>query len=168
MEYTTIFYCCITFLILGFIYDERVKTVVCNAIKTVELRSEKIAKIAATEAAMLAADDAAAETLASVNSRINQVLEDSTRRYTRGQQQVDHALQELRQSVAESQGILTKNRQIQECIKKIIDDAPAIKDASNDIVILKKNLKNWIVELISDNFNVKKKWDYGECRGFPN
>ena len=168
MDYTTIFYSCITFLILGFIYDERVKTVVCKAVKNVELRSEKIAKIAATEAAMLAADDAAAETLKLLNSRITQVLEDTNRKYTRGQQQVDYALQELRQSVAESQGILTKNRQTQEYVKKIIEETPIIKEATTNLAILKQNLRGWIVELIYDNFNVKKKWDNSGCRGFPN
>jgi hypothetical protein len=168
MEYTTIFYSCITFLILGFIYDNRVKTVVYNAVKNVELRSEKIAKIAAAEAAMLAADDAAAETLELLNSRINQVLEDTNRKYTRGQQQVDYALQELRQSVTESQGILTKNRQTQESIKKIVDEAPAIKETTTNLTILKQNLRGWIIELISDTFNVKKKWDNSGCRGFPN
>jgi hypothetical protein len=160
MEYTTIFYSCIMFLILGFIYDERVKTIVCNAVKNVELRSEKIAKIVA--------NDAAAETLALLNSRITQVLEDTNRKYTRGQQQVDYALQELRQSVAESQGILTKNRQTQECIKKIIDEAPVINEAATNLTILKQNLKDWIIGLISQNFNANKKWESSVCRGFPN
>ena len=168
MDYTTIFYSCITFLILGFIYDERVKTVVCKALKNAELRSEKITKIAATEAAMLAADDAAIETLALLNSRITQVLEDTNRKYTRGQQQVDYALQELRQSVTESQGILTKNRQTQEYVKKIVDEAPVIKESAANLTILKQNLKDWIIELISDNFNVKKNWNNRGCRGFPN
>jgi hypothetical protein len=160
MDYSTIFYSCITFLILGFIYDERVKKVVRSAVKNVELRSEKIAKIASNEASI--------ETLALLNSRINQVLEDTNRKYTRGQQQVDYALQELRQSIVESQGILTKNRQIQECVKKIVEEAPIIKEATTNFAILKQNLKGWIVELIYDNFNVKKKWDNSGCRGFPN
>jgi hypothetical protein len=168
MDYTTIFYSCITFLILGLMYDERVKTIVCKAVKNVELRSEKIAKIAAIEAAMIAADDAAAETLALLNSRINQVLEDSNRKYTRGQHQVDYALQEIRQSVAESQGILTKNRKTQEYVKKIVEEAPVIKEASTNLTILKQNLKDWILGLIYDNFNIKKKWDNSGCRGFPN